>query len=240
MRVLTFVMWSATAALGLLSQGCFSNGARNPKFTADRAPAPVMHFDPAICLSADTPLDGPAAINAKQVAQRLNAEMPVKALPLAPDVRAFVCERLASDKAFFRWEAVGRDWALRPVPRVFIHELATRNGAATVLLPIVRSPPCWFRPAAVRGEPRRALRRRCSSSPPTASCSTKSEAEIERVGHRPRGSTRQMDELLAGRARELRPGATTTCRRSRSLVLPPGTMEQDKAAVQELEKQPPL
>jgi hypothetical protein len=103
-----------------------------------------MHFDPAVCLSGGTAMDGPAEHNAQLVEARLHAEIPVKAVPLAPDARAFVCERLASDKAFFHWEAVGRDWTLRPVPRVFIHELATRNGAATVLLPIVRSPPCWF------------------------------------------------------------------------------------------------
>ncbi len=236
MRVLTFVMWSATAALGLMSQGCFSNGARNPKFTADRAPAPVMHFDPAICLSADTPLDGPAAINAKQVAQRLNAEMPVKALPLAPDVRAFVCERLASDKAFFRWDAVGRDWALRPVPRVFIHELATRNGAATVLLPIVRSPPCWFQARRLCAENHDAIYVGVFLISADGIVLYESEAEISGSSTVARIDG-QMDDLLEGV-----PASYTAAHDDvppfSLLILPPGTMDQDKAEVEQLERNP--
>ncbi len=238
MRVLKLVTWSATAALGLLSQGCFANGARNPKFTADRAPAPVMHFDPAICLSADTPLDGPAAKNAKQFEERLRAELPVKAVPLAPDARAFVCERLASDKAFFRWEAIGVDWVLRPVPRVFIHELATRNGAATLLLPIVRSPPCWFP----------TTRRLCSENHDAiyvgvfliSSDGTvlyESEAEIG-----PSSSVAKVDKVMDHLLEGI-PASYTAAHDDvppfSLVILPPGTMEQDKAEVEQLERNPP-
>ena len=215
--------------------GCAATGARNPKFTADSAPAPVMHFDPAVCLSRDTPTDGPAARNAKHFDDRLHAELRGKAVPLAADARAFVCERLASDKAFFRWDAIGRDWALRPVPRVFIHELAARNGAATLLLPIVRSPPCWL--------PYR--RKLCSENHDAIYIGVflissdgivlyESEAEVSPSASVSKVDAR-MDKLLEGI-----PASYTAARDDvppfSLVIFPPGTTDQDKAEREELEK----
>lgn len=231
-------MVRAAGAVGLLtfSQGCAGLGARNPSFGADTAPAPVMHFDPAVCLSSGTAMNGPAEHNAQLVEARLHAEMPMKAVPLAPDARAFVCERLASDKAFFHWEAVGRDWTLRPVPRVFIHELATRNGAATVLLPIVRSPPCWFAKYCV--ENRDSLYVGLFLISADGIVLYEAEAEIDASASVLKVDS-VMDKLLQGVPASYVPARSDVAPFS-LVVLPPGTMEQDKAEVQELEKQPPL
>jgi hypothetical protein len=231
-------MVSAAGILGLLtfSQGCAALGARNPTFGADTAPAPVMHFDPAVCLSEGTAMDGPAEHNAQLVEARLHAEIPVKGVPLAPDARAFICERLASDKAFFQWRAVGRDWTLRPVPRVFIHELATRNGAATMLLPIVRSPPCWFRHYCA--ENRDSIYVGLFLISADGIVLYEAEAEIDASASVLKVDS-VMDKLLTGV-----PASYVAARNDvppfSLVVLPPGTMDQDKAEVQELEKRPPL
>ena len=237
MRAFRFVMCSSGAVLGLLSQGCFPAGARNPKFSADRAPAPVMHFDPAICLTEETPLDGQAAQNARRFAERLHAEIPVKAVPLAPDARRFVCDKLAADKAFFRWDAVGRDWALRPVPRVFIRELATRNGAATLLLPVVRSPPCWYpltRPMCVENDEAIYVGLFLISS--DGIVLYEAEAEI-----RPSSRVAKVDDVID----DLLAGVPATYAAAHDevppfslVILPPGTTDADKVEVHQLERSP--
>ena len=229
-------MVTAAGVVGFLSlvQGCAGLGARNPSFSADAAPAPVMHFDPAVCLSSGTAMNGPAERNAQLVEARLHAEITVKAMPLAPDARAFVCERLASDKAFFHWDAVGRDWTLRPVPRVFLHELATRNGAATVLLPIVRSPPCWF--ARYCAENRDSIYVGLFLISADGVVLYEAEAEIDASASVLKVDS-VMDKLLTGV-----PASYVAARSDVApfslVVLPPGTMEQDKAEVMELEKRP--
>jgi hypothetical protein len=124
------------------------------------------------------------------------------------------------------------------VPRVFLHELATRNGAATLLLPIVRSPPCWFP----------TTRRLCSENHDAIYVGVflissdgivlyEAEAEIGASASAAEVDS-VMDHLLEGV-----PASYTAAHDDvppfSLVILPPGTMDRDKAEVEQLERTPP-